>query len=422
MEKIKNLVVRLLNYATVRYLRRSNVKIIAVAGSIGKTSTVSAIRVVLGQHYKVHQPKTAYNTNRSVHLEVFNYNFATSVGGWLWVTARMLVKSLGKAPYDILVTEIGTDHPGEMQSYAFLRPHIGVLTAIAPEHMEYFKTIEAVAKEEFVIAEYCDVLVANRDAVARELVPEDISSMVKDVHWYGHGQPYSAYDYSIQGIKVRASFNFDTYHLDAVPLHVLGEHSLGALTAAGAVSLLCGLSAEEIGRGLQAFQPVKGRMQLLAGTHDSVIIDDSYNASPNAARAALDVLYAFDAPQRIALLGTMNEMGDYSERAHSEVGQYCDPAKLDLVVTIGKDANDFLASAAKKRGCEVKTFTSPYEAGTYLSQYLKPHAVVLVKGSQNGVYAEEAIKPLLADAHEVAKLVRQSEYWMDLKRKQFGTG
>ncbi len=420
MEQIKNLVVRLLNWATVRYLRRSNVKIIAVAGSIGKTSSVSAIRLMLSQKYRVHQPKTAYNTNKSVHLEVFNYNFATSTVGWVMVTIRMLLRSMGKAPYEILVIEIGTDHPGEMHSYAFLHPDIGVLTAIAPEHMEFFKTIEAVAAEEFVIAGYCKELVINRNAVARDLIPDTVRQQKSGVHEYGNNTRYSASNYIVKGINVRASFTFDQYSLQNISLHVLGEHSLDALAAAGTVGTLCGLSKAEIKRGLEAFEPVKGRMQLLHGQKQAVIIDDSYNASPNAAIAALDVLYAFEAPQRIALLGNMNEMGAYSEQAHTQVGAYCDPHKLDLVVTVGEDANNFLAVAAKARGCRVATFVSPYDAGDFIAQSLKAGAVVLVKGSQNGVYAEEAIKPLLAHGDDHRKLVRQSAYWMGKKRAQFG--
>lgn len=416
MENIKKLVVKLLNYAVRQYLRRSRVKIIVVAGSIGKTSTTSAIRTVLSQRYKVHQPKTAYNTNKSVHLELFDMGFASSLPGWIWATATMLVRSLGTAGYEVAVIEIGTDCPGEMRSFAWLQPDMGVLTAVAPEHMENFKTIEAVAKEEFSIIGYCKRLVINRNSVATELVP---ANLPKHAIWYGRGEQYSASKYNITNNQVRANFVFGTYGLTDVPLKVLGEHSLEALTAAGAVGILYGLSRNEIDRGLQAVEPVKGRMKRLNGRDGIIIIDDTYNASPVACKAALDVLYAFDAPQRIALLGTMNEMGEYSKQAHREVGEYCDPSKLDLVVTIGTAANTFLAPSALKQGCTVKTFMSPYAAGVYLYEQLKPNAVLLAKGSQNGVFAEEALKPLLDDNTEVDELVRQSNYWMNCKRKQF---
>jgi len=160
-------------------------------------------------------------------------------------------------------------------------------------------------------------------------------------------------------------------------------------------------------------------MQILRGVENSIIIDDTYNASPVAVKAALDVLYGTTAPQRIAILGSMNELGGYSRQAHEEVGEYCDPKKLDLVITIGKDAEKHLAPAAKKRGCTVESVMSPYEAGERARNALKSSAVVLAKGSQNGVFAEEALKSLLSDPNDEGRLVRQSKYWLGVKSKQF---
>jgi UDP-N-acetylmuramoyl-tripeptide--D-alanyl-D-alanine ligase len=115
----------------------------------------------------------------------------------------------------------------------------------------------------------------------------------------------------------------------------------------------------------------------------------------------------------------MNEMGEYSGQAHVEIGEYCDPDKLDLVVTLGKDANTFLAPAAQARGCRVETADSPYQAATLIASQLKKKAVVLAKGSQNGVFAEEAVKGLLANPDDAKRLVRQSGYWMKIKQRQF---
>jgi UDP-N-acetylmuramoyl-tripeptide--D-alanyl-D-alanine ligase len=160
-------------------------------------------------------------------------------------------------------------------------------------------------------------------------------------------------------------------------------------------------------------------MQILPGIKDSVVIDDTYNASPLAVKAALDVLYAAKAKQRIAILGSMNELGAYSRQAHDEVGDYCDARKLDLVVTIGHDAKRWLAPAARRQGCTVQSFMNPHEAGAYVSGKLRKGGVVLAKGSQNGVFAEEALKPLLADPTDQAKLVRQSPAWLTKKSQRF---
>lgn len=418
MEKLKSSVVKVMNWAVRRYIDRNGIKVIAVAGSIGKTSTTNAIRTVLSRQFKVHIPKTTYNTNRSVHLELFDLPFATSTAGWAGLVARVLLKSAGKAPYEVLVIEIGTDHPGELQSFVWLKPDIGVLTAIAPEHMEHFKTIEAVAEEELSIADFCKELVFNANTVDRAHAP---SALSERAIWYGSGSAYEATKYRMEQNRVLADFSVAGEMLESVELRVLGEHSLDALAAAAAVASRCGMKAEDIGHGLQAIAPVKGRMQRLDGVKNTIIIDDSYNASPQACKAALDVLASFVTTQRIAVLGMMNEMGDYSAQAHREVGEYCDPARLDLVVTIGSEANHYLAGAAAAKGCAVKPFDSPYDAGAFVRAQLKPGAVILFKGSQNGVFAEEAIKSVIADPADTVKLTRQSAYWMQQKRLQFGS-
>jgi UDP-N-acetylmuramyl pentapeptide synthase len=146
-----------------------------------------------------------------------------------------------------------------------------------------------------------------------------------------------------------------------------------------------------------------------------MIIDDTYNASPAAVKAALDSLYAIDTPQRIAILGMMNELGNLSPETHKKIGEYCDPKHLNLVVTIGKDANDFLAPAAEKRGCRVYKASDAKDAGEFVKKEMVQGATILAKGSQNGVFAEEAVKILLDDPSDRSKLVRQSEVWLKKK-------
>jgi UDP-N-acetylmuramyl pentapeptide synthase len=188
-----------------------------------------------------------------------------------------------------------------------------------------------------------------------------------------------------------------------------------ALAAAGVASML-GQKTAAIASGLPALVPFSGRMQILPGQKNSILIDDTYNASPVAVKAALDVLYAAKTSQRIAILGSMNQLGDYSPEAHREVGAYCDSKKLDLVITIGEGAKKWLAPAARERGCEVRSFVHAPDAGKFAHDKLKSGAVVLAKGSQDGVYAEEALKLLLANPADADKLVRQSEQWMRRKR------
>lgn len=157
-------------------------------------------------------------------------------------------------------------------------------------------------------------------------------------------------------------------------------------------------------------------MNILPGVRGSMVIDDTYNSSPKAALEALRTLYLIDANQRIAILGSMNELGNFSAESHRQVGEMCDPSYLDWVITIGDDAANYLAPAARLKGNNVKSFKNPILAGAFANKVLKDGGVVLAKGSQNGVFAEEAVKIILDETDEEWQLVRQSEEWLDKKK------
>jgi UDP-N-acetylmuramoyl-tripeptide--D-alanyl-D-alanine ligase len=292
------------------------------------------------------------------------------------------------------------------------------VTAITPEHMEYFKTIDAVAAEELSVCEYSIKVVVNADDTAERYLKK------RDVLRYGIGREGNDYwakvgeSDGIHGKNITVHLPADTT-LEA-KAEILGEQGVKIVLAAATAAHLAGLTPAEIEKGLKEVKPFAGRMQVLPGIKKSTIIDDSYNASPAPVKAALDVLYGTPAPQRIAILGNMNELGTYSQQAHEEIGKYCQPDKLDLIVTIGPDANRFLAPAAQAMGCQAIACASPYEAGQAVKDQLKEGALILVEGSQNGVFAEEAVKALLAKKTDAKKLVRQSDYWMKIKQKQFG--
>jgi UDP-N-acetylmuramoyl-tripeptide--D-alanyl-D-alanine ligase len=181
-----------------------------------------------------------------------------------------------------------------------------------------------------------------------------------------------------------------------------------------------GMTSGDIKNALAKIKTVPGRMNTLEGKAGSAIIDDTYNASPDAVSLALDALYETPADERIALLGNMNELGAGSEKYHRSAGKKCDPKRLDLVVTLGPEANEFLAAEAEKQGCNVERTSTPYEAATKIETYLSEGVVVLAKGSQNGVFAEEAVKLLLANPGDAGLLVRQSPQWLKKKQKSFG--
>lgn len=417
---LKTTVVAILGWQLRRLRKRHNFKTIGVVGSIGKTSTKFAIAQVLKRQYRVRYQEGNYNDIVTVPLIFFGQPEPSLFNPFAWI--KTIVNNEMQIhrpyPYDVVVAEIGTDQPGQIAAFKqYLRCDIVVVTALTMEHMENFRDLDHVAQEEMSVTRYADTVIANFDLCDEK----HLHFAKKTVLGYGK----SAGQYRMKDIafgKEQSSMllvmneRHELYlQLDAVSL---GE--LYSATAAASVADLLGVPGDKITAAVEKLQPVSGRMQRLAGIEDSLILDESYNASPAAVKSALDGLYMLQAQQKIALLGNMNELGQFSESVHREIGEYCDPDQLDLVVTLGPDANAFLAPAAEAQGCTVMQFTDPYTAGDYIKDQLKPGAIVLVKGSQNNVYAEEAIKPLLADPSDEVKLVRQSDAWLKKKKENFG--
>ncbi len=403
--------------AQVKQLRRKHdFIIVAVAGSVGKTSTKLAIAKVVGDQKRVRHQEGNYNDRLTVPLVIFGHKnpYLFNIFAWLKIVASNYQQIWGSFEYEVVVVELGTDAPGQLADFEYLRPDISVITAVTPEHMEFFKTINAVAKEELSVCDFSDKSIINRDDIDPEYIKgyEGLS--------YGlHGDP----TYSLRRIgRLSGEGQQLQFGSDMVRSQLLGEQGAKVVLAAYAVGLELGLDRSKIMDTISKLEAFAGRMRVMKGINGSLIIDDTYNASPAAVIAGLQVLYDFDTPQRIAILGNMNELGATSKDLHQEVGNFCEKTKLDLVVTIGPDANKYMAESARKAGCNVESFDSPYDAGEYVSGLVKSGAVIFAKGSQNRVFAEEALKSLLLDASDQKKLVRQSDYWMKIKRSQFKKG
>ncbi len=414
----KNILCSILEWQVRRLRRKYQFKVVAVAGSLGKTSTKYAIAQLLSQNLRVRFQAGNYNDRATVPLVFFGEAQPAlfNIAGWLkvmWQAERQIASGY---PFDVVVVELGSDGPGQLAKFAYTKPDLAVVTAVAEEHMEYFKQLDAVAEEELGIIDFSkQVLVNVDDTPAKYLEGRTFKS-------YGLDAQSADYtvkkrdDRSLAGQAMTIALPEGEVQIET-PL--VGLPGATAALAAVATGDLLGLSKEELVKSMPQVLPYAGRMQILRGQQGSTLMDDTYNAAPRSFKAALDTLYVSSASQRIAILGSINEMGDLAEGMHREVGEYCDPTKLDLVVTVGDGARRWLAPAAREKGCTVHEFLSPYEAGKFVLNNLQSGAVVLAKGSQNGVFTEEALKQLLKDPADVEKLVRQSASWMKAKSRQF---
>jgi UDP-N-acetylmuramoyl-tripeptide--D-alanyl-D-alanine ligase len=405
----------------IRRLRKwHKFKIVGVVGSIGKTSTKLAIARILESEKRVRYQEGNYNDIVSVPLVFFGQKMPQLWNIFLWLKIIVLneIKIFSKYPFDIVVVELGTDAPGQISRFRkYLHLDIAVVTAIAPEHMEFFENIEKVADEEWSVSFFSDIIFANKDLCS--VLSPNLNH--KKIIFYG--KDYGSF-YKLENIsKIKDGFSFgisrEGKEILNTSYNAVSGVQLYSVCAAVAVADNLKISSEKIKKSISKISSFSGRMQKLRGIKNSIIIDDTYNASPDAVRMALDTLYSYPAAQRVAILGMMNELGNMSEEEHKKVGRYCNPKFLDLVVTVGKDANAFISPAAKANGCEIYEAKNSIDAGDFVKGKILQGAVILAKGSQNGVFAEEALKPLLADKADFSKLVRQDEYWMGKKRLTF---
>lgn len=424
-QKFKQYIQSKLERSVKKYIKKHpEVKLVAVVGSVGKTSTKIAIGTVLSEKFRVRLHEGNHNSEISAPLALLGIDFPKDIRSVRqWRAIFKAIRRRIKAPtdVDVIVQELGTDAIGQIPHFGtYLTPDIAVVTSVAPEHMEYFLTLDAVAAEELSAVNFSKSALINRDDIP-SIYANDISN--PSINTYGTTDiaeyRFDSSDYTLEdgfsGVFIAPELSAPI----SATLHLIGEHSIRAAVAAGAVAVKLGMSANEIANGLQNIRPVKGRMNILRGVHDSIIIDDTYNSSPVAVASALRALYQLNVPQRIAVLGSMNELGSMTESAHKSIGELCDPIQLAYVITVGEDAAKYLAPAAQTAGCQVASFKTALEAGAYAHKLLEPGGAILFKGSQGNIYLEEAVKIVLHSTEEESQLVRQTPEWLQKKEAFF---
>ncbi|AHB42779.1 UDP-N-acetylmuramoyl-tripeptide-D-alanyl-D-alanine ligase [Candidatus Saccharibacteria bacterium RAAC3_TM7_1] len=416
---------KLESYVRAYFKAHPEVRLIAVGGSVGKTSTKTAIATVLAKSLRVRMEDSNHNTHLSAPLGILGITYPENVHGviaWLQVFRAAKKRIHQPSDVDVIVQELGTDHPGEIAHFGtYLKPFLGVVTAVTPEHMEFLGSIETVAQEELTLANFSQAALINRDDIDGRF-----SQYLTNPEVNTYGTTGSAeYRIEVKDFDINHGYEAYFYAPDlkegvVANVRVLGEHSLRPVAAAVAVALKLGMDIRVVAEAVEDIVAVNGRMNVLRGVQDSILIDDTYNSSPASASAALQTLYNLQAPQRIAILGDMNELGSSSQTEHETLGTLCDPSLLAWVVTIGPESEKYLAPAARARGCQVKSFRSALQAGGFVNGVVESGAVVLAKGSQNNVYAEEALKILLHETSDDHQLVRQGAQWQQTKEKFFG--
>lgn len=412
---------KLEKYVKKYFKRHPEVRVVAVTGSIGKTYTKIAIATVLNQRYRVRLFHGNRGTNFTTPLAILGIDYPGDIKGFkawraIFKAARQRIRQ--SADVDVIVVELNSYGPGTLLQYAdYIIPDIAVVTAISESNLKVFQTIDFVAQEQLSIGTISRSLLVNRDDIDSRFAVY-LTNPVMNTFGTGGAAEYRFSEGDFSEDKGYTGSVIVPEWEESIPvvLHTYDEFSLRQIIAACAVGVKMGLSPQEIAAGASSIKPLDGRMNPLAGVEGSLILDNTANNSPLGSRTALQSLYQIPAPQRIAVLGSMQHLAQLSVTAHQELGGLCDPAQLAWVVTIGDEANRYLAPAARGRGCQVKECKNALEAGAFVHSVIERDGIVLFDGPEDGdIYLEEAVKIVLHSAADADKLVRQSPEWAKKK-------
>jgi UDP-N-acetylmuramoyl-tripeptide--D-alanyl-D-alanine ligase len=355
--------------------------LVGVTGSTGKTTTKEAIAHVLSTRFRVLKSEGNFNNHFGLPL--------------------MLLKI--EPEHDIAVIEMGMSHAGEIAALAKIaQPEIGVVTNVAPVHLEFFDSVAGIARAKYELIEALPaggVAVLNGDDEYVSQFGRDFrgkvvlyglraSADVRAENIEPRGPEGSAFDVVVGSCREKAV------------LHLVGTHNICNALAAVAVGLERGLSPSEAVSTLASLVPADKRGQVVK-LGNITIINDCYNCNPKALEAMVDALAAMPAKRRIVIAGAMLELGPAGEELHRQVGQYIASKKIDLLLGVQGQAQQMI-EAARHAGMQAEFVATPEEAGEWLARETRDGDLVLLKASR-GVKLERALEKWQSQQSSVAR-------------------
>lgn len=358
VENTKKALLRLAEF----YRSTLNVKIVGITGSTGKTSTKDMTYAILSEKYKVYKTQGNFNNEIGLPLMIFN-----------------LDKS-----YDIAVLEMGMSNFFEIHNMArAAKPDIAIITNIGISHIENLKTKENILKAKLEITDYFtddSTLIINVDN-------EMLSTVNKDNKVYKVIKTgiEAACDVKAENLILKQdSVVFDIFKnsktvFENFKIQLPGKHNISNALLAICCGELFGLTYSEMNNGIQKLNMTSMRMDIVKG-EKYTIVDDCYNASPDSMIAAIDVLKSINGKRKIAVFGTMKELGHKAYDSHKEIGDYARKNSIDFLIILG----EFKAAYEEGYKDIEKTmyFNSTEEASEFLKEFAEKDDVILVKASR----------------------------------------
>jgi len=428
----KNIIVRIITWQAQKMLARYKPNIIAITGTVGKTSTKDTIYAVIKNFYRARKSEKSFNSEIGVPLTILGLpNAWRNPAKWLFNIFRgfFLIAFAEKYP-QWLVLEVGADKPGDIASITeWLKPDVTVITKFAkvPVHVEFFESpaqvifekshlVKALKKNGTLILNADDADVFN----VRELFVGKVATFGIERNASARGSNYTViYDENAmaKGIAFHVSINGSS-----IPVKIegiLGKQLLYPALAAFAVANMLGIHTLNAAEAITNNEFPRGRMNLIPGIKGSVIIDDTYNSSPIALDEALNALKETMAKRKIAVLADMLELGGFSDDEHEKAGLKATKC-ADLLFTLGKKAR-IIGSGAEDGGMDSRKifmFDSHKELSQALQNAIQSGDLILIKGSQ-GMRMEKIVEEVMSNPENKKKLlVRQDKEWQRRRYKE----
>ena len=344
------------------YRKRAGYKVVAITGSVGKTTTRQITHYVLSQHFKTHQSPKSFNNNIGLPFTLLNAPQGT----------------------EIVIAELGTNHPGEIYYLTNIaNPDIAAVINVYPAHLEGFGSLEAIVKEKMSISESLlsdGCMIINSDFAQLVDFCRD-----KNLEYVSFGKNWNA-DIAVKNICFKSSSSSFTIDDTLVELPLPGPGNVDNALAAWAICRQFGISVQDFANAVKSFSGNVMRSEMMQiGT--LTILNDCYNANPASMKNALEIMSNIDSTKKrrlVFICGDMAELGEQTESLHVKLGGQIADANIDLMLAVGKFSK-IAADEAKrksKKDLQIKYFEDTLSACNKLHEIIEDYDIILVKGSR----------------------------------------
>lgn len=361
-----------------RYYRKSlkNLKVVAITGSVGKTTTKDIIASVISRKYKTVKTQGNYNNDIGVPLTIFNVAEDTEAA----------------------VIEMGMNHFDEIDYLSSIAlPDIGIITNVGVSHIENLGSREGILKAK------CEIFNHMAEDSPKILNGDDdmlvtVAGKYKNLCYCGLNEFSDVHagnvaEKGLEGISCTIYLDDNKMEIP-VEIPIPGKHMVQNSMIAAAAGFMLGLNADEIKRGIECFRPTANRMDIFK-TSKYTVINDVYNANPQSVKAGIDVLTACGGIS-CCILGDMFELGESAPKYHAEVGRYAVNRGIDCIVCIGELSENMYEGAVAMGGSEIAYFRTKEEFMEKMNNILPEKATILVKASR-GMHFEKIIDKLRSE-------------------------